>query len=78
MVIGQLGGTVATLAEEMASRSPVALRVGMEAYLNAHDIQGPEAFNVMRAFSNVVFLSADLQEGTRASPEKRAPVWTGK
>lgn len=66
------------LAEEMASRSPVALRVGMEAYLNAHDIQGPEAFNVMRAFSNVVFLSADLQEGTQAFLEKRSPVWTGK
>lgn len=66
------------IAAEMAGRSPVALRVGMEAYVTAHEIQGPEAFAVMRAFSNVVFLSADLQEGTKAFLEKRKPRWSGR
>jgi methylglutaconyl-CoA hydratase len=65
------------LAGEIAARSPVALRLGLEAFRAARGTSGVEAFEAMNAYRHVVLKSADLKEGAMAFFEKRAPQWTG-
>lgn len=66
------------LATELAGRSPVAVTLGLMAFAESTDMSYEEAMdytNVVRAMS---FSSEDLNEGSRAFLEKRAPVWTGR
>lgn len=66
------------IAAEIAAKSPVALRLGLEAFRAARALPGPEVFEAMNAYRNVVLKSADLKEGALAFFEKRSPVWSGR
>lgn len=74
---GELVDRALAVAGEIAARSPVALRLGLEAFRVARGMEGIEAFEAMNAYRHVVLKSADLKEGAMAFFEKRAPQWTG-
>lgn len=66
------------LAEKLAGYSPLVLRLGLDVYNTAVDLEINQAFSYLNALRVVDFLSADLQEGVRAFLEKRLPRWQGK
>ncbi len=63
-------------ARELASRSPVALAVGLEGHRAAVAF-GPNALDVENLLRVVSFLSDDLKEGAQAFLDKRPPEWQG-
>lgn len=66
------------LANEYATRSPMALYLGLKAYQESQDMPFSDAMeylNVLRAMS---FSTEDLNEGARAFLERRAPSWKGR
>ncbi len=74
----ELADRALAIAGEIANRSPVALRLGLEAFRAARGQHGADVIEVMNAFRNVVLKSADMKEGAMAFFEKRAPQWSGR
>ncbi len=66
------------LAEEIASRAPIAVRVAKKMINQAFEqILSEGLAEEKREFYNL-FATEDQKEGMRAFVEKRKPVWTGK
>ncbi|MER5897412.1 hypothetical protein [Streptomyces sp. NPDC001876] len=42
------------------------------------DVAADEAYDAQMAIAQAAFDSEDVEEGTRAFAEKRAPVWKGR
>jgi enoyl-CoA hydratase/carnithine racemase len=66
------------LAGQIASFSPLALRLGIEAMQTSTDMGFDEAMDYLNAMRTIFFSSEDLNEGARAFLEKRKPVWRGR
>lgn len=64
------------LGRELASKSPVALAVGLEGY-RAAVTYGADALDMENLLRVVSFLSDDLKEGAQAFLDKRSPQWHG-
>jgi enoyl-CoA hydratase/carnithine racemase len=70
-----------TLAGEIASNAPLALRGNKEvirAVIAAGDQLDPETEAALIELREACFSSEDFREGVRAFAEKRAPVWRGR
>jgi enoyl-CoA hydratase/carnithine racemase len=74
----QLDVEVGRLATELAKKSPVGLRLGLEAFYRAQDMSFSAALAYLQ--DQLVILSAtdDLREGVTAFLEKREPRFTGR
>jgi enoyl-CoA hydratase/carnithine racemase len=70
----KLEGETAALAEKLAEKPPVALRLAKEALAGAD--RGN--YTLEAAVFATVFASEDQKEGMRAFLEKRKPVWKGR
>jgi enoyl-CoA hydratase/carnithine racemase len=66
------------LAREIASKSPLAVRIGKEALDAAEDKPAEEGYRLEQACTLRLGATADAQEAVAAFREKRAPVWTGR
>lgn len=73
----QLEEEATTLARQIASYSPVALRVGLEGFTQTTDIEYAKAVDYLNTLRVVAFQTHDLQEGASAFLAKRDPVWKG-
>jgi enoyl-CoA hydratase/carnithine racemase len=73
-----LDGEVATLAERLASLSPLALRRGKEALYTMAEMETNAALTYLRDAIVLVSRSDDAREGITAFFEKREPRWTGR
>jgi len=69
---------VAEVAEKLASKSPVVMRLGKEAMVRQLDMPLLEAFDYLRAQLSLALSTEDIQEGVKAFFEKREPVWRGR
>jgi methylglutaconyl-CoA hydratase len=67
-----------TLARQVASYSPVALRVGLEGFAQTTDMEYGKAVDYLNTLRVVAFQTEDLQEGASAFLSKREPVWKGR
>ena len=67
-----------TLAQQIAERAPVAVRIGKEAVNHAYETTLTEGVAVERRLFQFLFATEDRSEGMAAFVEKRKPDWQGK
>jgi enoyl-CoA hydratase len=67
-----------TLAKEIASKPPLAVRLAKEAVLKAFDTTIEGGLEFERKNFYLLFASDDQKEGMKAFVEKRKPEWKGK
>jgi enoyl-CoA hydratase len=66
------------IAAEVASKSPVAIRIGKEALDAAEDKPVEEGYRLEQACTLRLGATEDAREALTAFREKRAPVWAGR
>ncbi len=66
------------LAQEIAARAPLAVRLGKEAVNRAFETHLGDGIIEERQAFYFLFSTDDQKEGMRAFGEKRKPKWTGK
>ena len=76
--VDELDRTVDELAEELAARSPVAMRIGRNSFFRALEMHADEALDYLQSQLTVTSLSDDTAEGVQAFVEKREPRWRGR
>lgn len=74
----QLDAAVGELARKIASKSPLTLKIGKEAFYRQAELNLDDAYAYTAAVMVQNLLSADAAEGIGAFIEKRAPVWCGR
>ncbi|MGQ9558252.1 MAG: enoyl-CoA hydratase/isomerase family protein [Desulfurispora sp.] len=66
------------LAARVAGFSPLVLRLGLNAYRTALDMEINQAMDYLNTLRVIDFLSEDLREGAMAFLQKRPPEWKGR
>lgn len=66
------------LASDLAGRSPLVLRLGLNAFNTAMDMEINKALDYLNTLRVIDFMSEDLREGAMAFIQKRAPEWKGR
>lgn len=74
----QLADESVALARRIAAQSPVAIRLGLEAFRLSTGMDTPRAIDAINALRVVCYQTEDLREGATAFLEKRPPHWTGR
>ncbi|MEM6497891.1 MAG: enoyl-CoA hydratase, partial [Pseudomonadota bacterium] len=67
-----------SLADQIASKSPLTVAIGKEAFYNQLEMPLSEAYDYAAGVMVKNMLARDAEEGIGAFIEKRAPVWTGE
>jgi E-phenylitaconyl-CoA hydratase len=65
-------------AQRLASNAPLAVQAAKELAVRSRDMDLATGLRMEQAMLRVLQASEDVQEGTRAFAEKRAPAWTGR
>ena len=73
-----LDDAVAALAARIASKSPLTLRTGKEAFYRQREMGLEEAYAYASRVMAENMLTRDAEEGIDAFIEKRTPVWRGE
>jgi methylglutaconyl-CoA hydratase len=73
-----LDAEVERVVSSIAGKSPVALRLGLEAYWHQLDQPYGEALPYLREMLGRIVSTDDAREGIQAFLEKRAPHWSGR
>lgn len=63
------------LADRLASRSPLLMRMGKQALTTTRDMTLPEALDHLKAQLGLALAAEDVKEGVHALFEKREPQW---
>ncbi len=74
----ELDAAVDELCARIADKSPIAVRLGLEALAAQDDLPLEEALPLLRERLAGCLASDDAREGLMAFLEKRKPVWRGK
>lgn len=74
----ELDSAVAVLAGELASKSPVVLRLGKDSFYAAEDLDFPSALKFLEAQLTIGLSAEDALEGVQAFIQKRLPQWKGR
>jgi enoyl-CoA hydratase/carnithine racemase len=76
--VERLDAEVDGLAGELALKSPIGMRLGLEAFYRMQDMSFPSAIAYLQDQLALLGLSEDLKEGVTAFFEKREPKFTGR
>ena len=74
----ELEETVTALATRLATQSPTAMRLGLEAFNTQADQDLEAAVPMLQQRFFALLGTEDAREGLRAFVERRPPQWTGK
>ncbi len=74
----QLDPTVDEMAQRLAKKSPVALRLGRESFYRQQDMEFAAALRYLHSQFTLVTQTEDSQEGIKAFFEKREPDFKGR
>ena len=66
------------LATQVASASPLTLKIGKQAFYRQIDVDQDEAYQLMSRTMAENAMTCDAQEGMSAFLEKRRPTWRGE
>ncbi|WP_078428295.1 enoyl-CoA hydratase/isomerase family protein [Alkalihalobacterium alkalinitrilicum] len=66
------------VAKTVASFSPLAVQLGLDAFYNTEQMDLLKSFDYLSTLRLVSFMSEDLREGASAFLEKRTPNWKGQ
>ncbi|MDQ4071920.1 MAG: enoyl-CoA hydratase-related protein [Actinomycetota bacterium] len=69
---------VADWARQLASKSPVLMKLGKDAMHRQMDMPFDEALDFLRSQLSLAFATEDAKEGIAAFFEKREPQWSGR
>jgi enoyl-CoA hydratase len=75
---GDFEAAVTELADRLAAKSPVMMRLGKDAMFRQQDMAFADALDFLRAHLSLAFTTEDIQEGVKAFFEKRDPDWKGR
>lgn len=73
-----LTATTMALARQIASKSPLTLKIGKEAFYAQAELSLDEAYRMTSEVMVVNMLARDAEEGISAFVERRTPVWEGR
>ena len=73
-----LNEAVSAVANKIASKSPLTLKIGKEAFYKQLEMPLSEAYEYTSKVMIQNMQARDAEEGISAFIEKRLPVWTGK
>lgn len=73
-----LDAAVDELVAELATKSPLILRLGKESLFASQDMSLEEALRYLQAMLTVNLESEDVAEGVSAFLQKRSPEWKGR
>ena len=73
-----LNEAVSEVANKIASKSPLTLKIGKEAFYKQLEMPLSEAYEYASKVMIQNMQARDAEEGINAFIEKRLPVWTGK
>lgn len=76
--VAELDGAVDAVAQELATKSPLIMRWGRDAFYRVLDLAPDAALAYLQSMLTVTSASEDTAEGIAAFAEKRAPVWKGR
>jgi enoyl-CoA hydratase/carnithine racemase len=76
--VDELDAAVDELAGSLASKSPLVLRWGRDAFYRALELEGDAALDYLQAMLTIHTQSEDAAEGVAAFAEKRTPTWKGR
>ena len=74
----ELDGAVKTITDEIGTKSPLTIALGLRAFAAQDDMDLAEALPMLRKRLAECLGTEDAREGLMAFLEKRAPVWKGK
>ncbi len=74
----ELDAAVGQLVDEVASKSPLILRLGKESLFRSQDMPFDQALAYLQAMLTVNLESEDVAEGISAFLQKRKPEWKGR
>jgi enoyl-CoA hydratase/carnithine racemase len=75
---GEFHDAVTEWATNLASKSPVLMRLGHDAMYRQQDMAIDDALEYLRSQLSLTFSTEDIQEGVKAFFEKREPEWRGR
>jgi enoyl-CoA hydratase/carnithine racemase len=75
---GELDTAALELAHQVASASPLILRIGKQAFYRQIDVAQDEAYGMMSETMAQNAMTGDAQEGMSAFLQKRSPSWRGE
>lgn len=74
----RLEAEVEALAAKLAQKSPLVMRMGLEAFYAVQDLELEPALQYLQSQLVAVLATEDAREGMAAFLEKRAPKWQGR
>jgi enoyl-CoA hydratase len=74
----QLDSTVNEIAQKLARKSPVAMRLGRDSFYRQQDMEFRAALDYLHSQFTLVTLTDDSKEGIKAFFEKREPEFKGQ
>ena len=75
---GEALASARELAAKLASKSPLVMRIGREAFMRSNDLDYRRGFEQVAETLALLVGTEDAQEGLTAFVEKRPPKWTGR
>lgn len=73
----ELDSAIDEIAAKLLSKSPLAIRLGLEAFAAQDDLDLATALPMLRDRLGEILATNDAREGLMAFFEKRSPKWTG-
>ncbi|MDQ1386491.1 MAG: hypothetical protein QOG65_3870 [Actinomycetota bacterium] len=76
--VADLDATVDSLAGELASKSPIIMRWGRDAFYRVLEMDADAALSYLQGMLTITSQTEDAAEGVAAFAEKRPPQWKGR